>query len=164
MGGVELREVVLKTRGVAQTEPDRKVAGELYKLARERLKMDQEDVAELVGVSVSTVSNWERGKTSPKNRLAALRSVLRMDDDDATPRVVDTPPTVVTDLTRMSDNQLWATLRLVTAEVERRYTDMSSELGAAAAPPGSPAADIPKHLRRGDTPPLHSTDRAHPGH
>lgn len=71
---VELREVMVKTGGVP--------LGEDIRLARERLQMTQPQLAEAVGVSESTVSNWERGVTSPKNRLGLVRQVLRMDETD----------------------------------------------------------------------------------
>lgn len=69
---VELREVVVETPRVTLDEDIRR--------ARERLQMTQPELADLVGVSESTISNWERGKHIPKNRLGRLRQVLRMDD------------------------------------------------------------------------------------
>ena len=44
--------------------------------ARERLGWTQEDLGSHVGASKNTVGNWERGKTSPKNRTGALEAVL----------------------------------------------------------------------------------------
>lgn len=69
---VELRVVAVNTRGVT--------LGEDIKTARERLRMNQLELAEAVGVSESTVSNWERGRSNPKNRLGLVRQILKMDD------------------------------------------------------------------------------------
>lgn len=67
----ELREVAVNTRGVT--------LGEDIKTARERLRMNQLELAEAVGVSESTISNWERGRSSPKNRLGLVRAILKLD-------------------------------------------------------------------------------------
>lgn len=46
--------------------------------------MTQEDLAEAVGVSPTTVSQWETGKTPPrKKNKARLRAVLNLDKDDS---------------------------------------------------------------------------------
>jgi transcriptional regulator with XRE-family HTH domain len=57
-------------------------SGERIKRAREEAKLGQRDVAEALDVSVSTVSNWERGKTVPRSRLGALRKLLSLTDED----------------------------------------------------------------------------------
>lgn len=44
--------------------------------AREAAGLTQEQLAQLVGVSIRTIGNWERGTTVPKNRLGRLRKVL----------------------------------------------------------------------------------------
>lgn len=40
--------------------------GERMRIARQQAQLEQEEMAELLGVSSSTVSNWENGRTSPK--------------------------------------------------------------------------------------------------
>lgn len=80
-----LREVAPNTRAVSPL-------GDEIRRARERLQMTQPQLAEAVGVSESTISNWERGRSVPKNRLTLVREVLRMDQptngdsDDHQPR------------------------------------------------------------------------------
>lgn len=62
--------------------------GQRIREARERAGMTQQQVGGLVGVSLRTVGNWERGETVPLNRLARLEAVLATslrDDADASP-------------------------------------------------------------------------------
>lgn len=93
----ELREVAVNTPAVT--------LGEDIRNARQRLQMTQPELAELVGVSESTVSNWERGRSNPKNRLARVREVLKMD----TPASGEGPPYTSheTLLREVSDLDLW---------------------------------------------------------
>jgi transcriptional regulator with XRE-family HTH domain len=65
---LELREVAI--------DDCRMHTGERIKRAREEAQLGQRDVAEALGVSVSTVSNWERGKTVPRSRQGALEKLL----------------------------------------------------------------------------------------
>lgn len=50
--------------------------GLMIRSARERLGWTQKDLAEHVGTGHKTVGNWERGRTSPRNRIGALEEVL----------------------------------------------------------------------------------------
>lgn len=43
--------------------------GEKVKRIRERLKMTQQEFAEVIGVAMSSVANWENGRSEP-SRLA----------------------------------------------------------------------------------------------
>jgi transcriptional regulator with XRE-family HTH domain len=52
--------------------------GERIKAGRERRHLRQRDLAEMVGVDVKTVDNWENGRTRPKNRLGALEEALQI--------------------------------------------------------------------------------------
>lgn len=61
--------------------------GQQIREAREREGMTQRDLAARVGVSVDTISNWERDFAKPKNKLARVRSVLHL-DEPAAPAVV----------------------------------------------------------------------------
>lgn len=66
---VELWEVATNTHRVT--------LGDQIREARERAQLTQPELAELVGVSEGTISNWERGKVqAPKNRLARVWEVL----------------------------------------------------------------------------------------
>lgn len=53
--------------------------GEYIKVLRERMGYTQEQLAEMVGVSIQSISNWERGKSEPKidnyNNLARIFNV-----------------------------------------------------------------------------------------
>lgn len=75
MGGVKLREVATRLPNVT--------LGEDIKRARERLQLTQPQLAKMVGVSDTTISNWERDASTPKSRMARLRQVLKMDEVEA---------------------------------------------------------------------------------
>lgn len=68
----------MKLREVAVTLPGMTL-GEEIRRARERLQMTQPQLAAKIGVSETTISNWERNLSTPKNRMGRLREVLRMD-------------------------------------------------------------------------------------
>jgi DNA-binding transcriptional regulator YiaG len=132
----ELREVAVDTRRVT--------LGEDIRTARERLRMNQLELAEAVGVSESTVSNWERGRSSPKNRLGLVREVLKL---DATAGATDEA-----DDNGATDEEL--VLRSVSdsallAEVARRF---SRGLGTQAARRGrGDRGTLPAHLADGQS-------------
>lgn len=48
--------------------------GEQIRDARERRHMTQQQLADLVGVDRKTVDNWEHRRTSPRNRMGALKA------------------------------------------------------------------------------------------
>lgn len=75
--------------------------GERIKRAREEHQLGQRDVAEALNVSVSTVSNWERGKTVPRSRLAALEKLLHLSLVDTGATAEPDRPTALTDATDM---------------------------------------------------------------
>lgn len=58
------------------------------KIARRRHQLDltQEQLAEALGVSPSTVANWERGASYPKRKLGKIEQLLgiSLDDDSDT--------------------------------------------------------------------------------
>lgn len=56
-------------------QPDPAI-GLVIRRARERRHMTQQQLADAVGVSLRTVSNWELGRHVPKNRIGALEEVL----------------------------------------------------------------------------------------
>lgn len=49
--------------------------------ARERLQMTQGELAQEVGVSLRTISNWERGHSVPRGRMGALVEALGFEND-----------------------------------------------------------------------------------
>lgn len=52
------------------------ISGEQIRAARERAGLTQNELGQMVGVSMRTVGNWERGESVSRNREAAIRSVL----------------------------------------------------------------------------------------
>lgn len=59
------------------------VNGEDIRRAREEMRLTQKDLAEAVGVSTKSVSNWERGQTVPRSRLGALLKFLRLEQRES---------------------------------------------------------------------------------
>jgi transcriptional regulator with XRE-family HTH domain len=57
------------------------ITGEQIRAARERLRMTQQELAEELGVSLRTVSNWERGESVPRNRAGAIVDVLGIQEE-----------------------------------------------------------------------------------
>jgi DNA-binding transcriptional regulator YiaG len=55
------------------------ITAEEIKTGRERMRMTQQQLADAVGVSLRTVSSWERGQSVPRNRAAVLADVLEID-------------------------------------------------------------------------------------
>lgn len=57
--------------------------GRAIKTAREKAEMTQTDLADLIGVVVSTVSEWESGKYNPQiERLPAIAKALKVQVED----------------------------------------------------------------------------------
>jgi transcriptional regulator with XRE-family HTH domain len=83
------------------------MTGPEIKAARERAKMTQAQLAAEIGVGMRTVSNWERGETIPKNRMAALERLFREPAETADP------------IRHASDAELLAELMRRTATRER---------------------------------------------
>jgi transcriptional regulator with XRE-family HTH domain len=70
-----------------QPEP---AIGLVIRRARERRRMTQQQLADAVGVSLRSVSNWELGHHVPRNRTAVLEEVLAVSlrDDKAQDELV----------------------------------------------------------------------------
>lgn len=52
------------------------ITGDQIREERERRGWTQQQLAQLLKVSMRTVGNWERGATVPQNRSGAIREVL----------------------------------------------------------------------------------------
>jgi len=55
------------------------ITADEIKTGRERMRLTQQQLADAVGVSLRTVSSWERGQSVPRNRAAVLADVLEID-------------------------------------------------------------------------------------
>lgn len=62
---VDMLRVAVQTVDMAGTAPGREAFGHLLKEARDALRLTQEDLAQVMTVSTSTVGNWERGENMP---------------------------------------------------------------------------------------------------
>lgn len=56
------------------------VTGKDIRKARERRRLSQEKLAELLKVSSKSIGRWERGETIPKSALGAIEQVLALGD------------------------------------------------------------------------------------
>jgi transcriptional regulator with XRE-family HTH domain len=50
--------------------------GQRIRSAREAADLSREELAEMVGVSVKTIGNWERDAVAPKSKLGAVERAL----------------------------------------------------------------------------------------
>jgi transcriptional regulator with XRE-family HTH domain len=57
--------------------PENSIEESLLKTLRELLGLTQQQFADLIGVAVSTVSRWERGKSNPSFTPGQWRRLLR---------------------------------------------------------------------------------------
>lgn len=55
------------------------ITADEIKAGRERKMMTQKELADAVGVSLRTVSSWERGESVPRNRMAVIAEVLGLE-------------------------------------------------------------------------------------
>lgn len=131
----ELRQVAVDTPGVS--------LGDDIVKRRQLMQLTQQELADLLGVGESTISNWERGKHIPKNRLALLRAVLRMDD---TPGATSTEPVGTADpLDVYPVRQLWDHLQRRIFGPEETGTP-SADVDAPLHPMSGHHAPMPEHL------------------
>lgn len=56
--------------------------GQRIKRLREQRRWSQSDLGDLLGVSMRTVSNWERDKNHPRNRMGALEELFETKLDE----------------------------------------------------------------------------------
>jgi putative transcriptional regulator len=62
-------------RGEAEPSRVTKIAPLDVKAIRQRLRKSQSEFARMIGVSVSTLQNWEQGRRQPKGPAQALLKV-----------------------------------------------------------------------------------------
>lgn len=107
------------------------VTGEQIKRARERAGMSQRDLARAISASRTTVSNWETGQASPRNKLGRVLEVLNIGPDGlpAGESVIDA------DLRATPVPDLVALQGRITAEFARR-------LGQLERRPDNPATGM----------------------
>ncbi len=69
--------------------------GTKIRRARERKRMSQQDLADVLGVSRSAVNAWERGRAHPRSSIGALEEVLGIvldgEAEDAPPQRPHSP-------------------------------------------------------------------------
>jgi transcriptional regulator with XRE-family HTH domain len=99
---------------------------------RQALGLRQEDLAAKLGVSPSTVANWERGKSFPARKLGAVEQVLGVDLTSNGQHVVYLDP---------DEAFLWSLTRYSPAERHAMITALRSERAAPTGQvPAVPAA------------------------
>lgn len=70
-----------------------RISPRLVKTQRKRLKLNQNDFARLLSVSVAAVRSWEQGRALPKEEtMATLVAVRKLKPQDAWERLGITPP------------------------------------------------------------------------
>lgn len=134
---------------LAVSSGDMAYSGEQIKQARQRLRLKQGQLAELVGASERVVNRWENeGISDRAHYLGALEEVLQLgeyahkeDPDDA-----------AVNPTSLSDASLWATIYGLLAEAQRRHVTPPSVAGVpAAGPKAGPGrgefGSLPEHLQ-----------------
>lgn len=108
----------------------------LIRDARERAGLSQKRLAELIGVSQNTVSNWETGTHSPRLFLAALRELLDLDENLRPMQLAR-----ARDLREKSPNELVAILNSLLADLN----SVSSELSFRLAQGELEGSQAPRH-------------------
>lgn len=78
--------------------------GTRIKKRRQVLDMTQQDLADALGVSKSTVANWETGKHFPLRYLGKVEDVLGVSLDDAE-EPLEIPPDLQEYIDKLSDRQ-----------------------------------------------------------
>jgi transcriptional regulator with XRE-family HTH domain len=125
--------------------------GTRIKKRRQVLRMSQGDLAVKLGVSKSTVANWERGKHFPLRHLGAVEEVLgiSLDDEAAAGPLDDLRPLdeweaeVAARPSMLDDDKRWAIIssRAARAEdVRRRRERAAGERESARSGLGTGAA------------------------
>lgn len=114
-------------------------AARLIKDGRERAGLSQKRLAELIGVSQNTVSNWETGTHSPRLYLAALRELLDLDENLRPLGAVR-----ARDLRSRTPNELVAILNKLLSDLNA----VSSELSHRLSQSGLDSSQPPRHAHQ----------------
>lgn len=125
---VELREVAVNDARVKSSRDEMVAMGLKIRLGRENLGMIQPEMAKALGVSESTVSNWERGLSTPKNKMGPLLRLLQVSslDEIGRPTPLGDSPTEPDGVSeeeflRSVDNSL------LLAEISRRFAHLPKQ-------------------------------------
>lgn len=112
-----------------------RITGDEIRDARERAGFTQGKLGELVGVSLRTIGNWERGESVPRSKAAVLRTVLGKYLDDPS----DTAPR----LAAATDSELLAEIahRFSRTAVAQHATQADHDLAAHKGEPHMPTGD-----------------------
>jgi transcriptional regulator with XRE-family HTH domain len=108
-------------------EGEAMTTGDQIRTARERAGFTQQQLGTMLGVSMRTVGNWERGASVPRNKLGAIKHLLDGQAGTDAPALRDA-----------SDAELLA-------EIARRFARQATEGG------GERARSAPK-TRAGESP------------
>ena len=109
-------------------------SGAEIRAARERAGLTQEELGVLVGVTLRTIGNWERGTTVSRNRAAKILQVLADQLDNQAPATLRTA----------SDAEVLAEIARRFARSANQRTSESDARNAAASTRarGSRAVDV----------------------
>lgn len=108
--------------------------GELMRARRLELRLEQAELAELVGVSQQTISRWERGEALPRRaRVQALAAALGTEPETIT-RYAGIAPSGDGDVTEVEFHRLYERIECLTDTelallVERAWTMLRSRIG-----------------------------------
>lgn len=116
---------------------DPAATGTRIRKRRQVLRMTQEDLAAALGVSKSTVANWERGKHFPLRYLGAVEATLGVSLDTPSPRDELVPADEWERLV-LADETLPYGER---ADIVRRSRAARARLYPALEPPSAPPGD-----------------------
>jgi transcriptional regulator with XRE-family HTH domain len=96
--------------------------GIVIRRARERKRWTQQQLADAVGVSRTTVDAWENNRTFPRNRAGALEQVLgiRLDGSDPAPAPAAEPAPAEWEAAVLADEDLPMEMRVQLIEDARR--------------------------------------------
>lgn len=113
-------------------DKDPRVIGRRIARRRHQLDWSQVELAERLGVSPSTVANWERGASYPKKKLGKVEQVLGINLDDEPEPQPAIPPILVDQIRRT-----------LPPEDQQRVIDAIEATLAGTTPPGETGEEEP---------------------
>jgi len=99
--------------------------GSRIRAARERAGLLQQELADLVGVTRTTVGNWESDLHPPRGKMGKIREILRLDEHL---RPLGSAETY--DLTRMDNAELIARMNVLMAGMNSLASEVARRLSA----------------------------------